>query len=59
MPALATELLPLHLRQALQDTLEEIVTLEAPAHGVRDQLDQLAQQLPDAALLQSGPGSGS
>jgi transposase len=56
--ALATELLPRHLRQALQDTLEEIATLEARAHGVRDQLDQLAQHLPDAALLQSVPGIG-
>ena len=56
--ALATDLLPLHLRQALQGALEEITTLAARARAVHAQLAQLAEALPDAALLQSVPGIG-
>jgi transposase len=57
--ALATNLLPLYLRHALHDALEEIATLQGRAQAVHDQLAHLAAQLPDAARLQSGPGIGT
>jgi len=56
--ALATDLLPVYLRHALQDALEEIATLEARAQALQDQLANLAEHLPAVALLLSVPGVG-
>lgn len=56
--ALAHDLLPPYLRHALQEALEDIATLATRAQAVQHQLEHLAQQLPDAALLLSVPGVG-
>lgn len=55
---LASDLLPVYLRQALHAALEDIAALQARAQAVHDQLEGLALQLPVVALLQSVPGIG-
>jgi transposase len=55
---LAEELLPRYLRSTLEEALAEIASLAARAQAVQQQLEQVAQQLPDAALLVSVPGVG-
>lgn len=56
--ALTDERLPLYLRQALQAALDEIATLDQRARAVQQQLEALAAQVPEVALLRSVPGVG-
>lgn len=56
--ALAEDVLPVYLRHALEEALEEIATLELRAQAVHRQLEHLAEQLPEAVLLLSVPGVG-
>ena len=56
--ALAGDALPAYLRQALELVLAEITALEVQAQTVHDELERLAQHLPQACLLRSVPGVG-
>jgi transposase len=56
--ALDAGIVPTYLRAALEDTLDEIVALKARADALRDQLEQLARQMPVALLLMEIPGIG-
>ena len=56
--ALDDDVVPGYLRAALEDTLDEIAQLKAKADTLRDELEQLAHQMPDALLLMSVPGIG-
>jgi transposase len=56
--ALAADLVPSYLRRAVEDSLEEIQALKAKADALRDELERLALQMPDALVLMSVPGVG-
>ena len=56
--ALADGIVPVYLRTALEDSLDEITALQAKADALRDELERLARQMPDALLLMSVPGVG-
>ena len=49
---------PILLQATLADVCEEIATLEANMHRIERQLEALARQMPDVALLQTVPGIG-
>ena len=56
--ALDGGVVPPYLRDALEDVLPEIETLRAKAEALGDELERLAEQMPDAGLLVSVPGVG-
>ena len=56
--ALEDGVVPVYLRDALEEVLDEIETLKAKADAVRSQLECLAQRMPDARLLMTVPGVG-
>lgn len=56
--ALQANVVPDYLRLALEEAIEDILTLEARADSLRGQLAQLAHHLPDAQLLMTVPGVG-
>ena len=56
--ALDAGVVPGYLRVAVGDTLDEITVLKAKADALRDELERLAEQMPEATLLMSVPGVG-
>jgi transposase len=56
--ALAGDVVPPYLREALEEVLVEIAALRAKAEALRDELERLARRMPEAELLQSVPGVG-
>ena len=56
--ALAEDVVPLFLRTAMEDALDEITQLQDRADAIRSQLEHLARQMPDAQRLMTVPGIG-
>jgi transposase len=56
--ALDRGVVPPYLRDALEDVLAEIETLQAKAEALRTELERLAEHMPDAQRLMSVPGVG-
>ena len=56
--ALAENVVPPYLRLAFEEALDEIGQLQARAHAIRSQLEQLIQHMPDAQRLMTVPGIG-
>jgi transposase len=56
--ALDSGVVPAYLRAALEDSLDEIVALQERANALRDELERLAEQMPEAGILMGVPGIG-
>jgi transposase len=56
--ALDQNVVPPYLRDALEEVLVEIAALRAKAEALRDELERLAERMPDAQRLMSVPGIG-
>jgi len=56
--ALDRGVVPSYLRDALEDVMMEIAALRTKAEALRDELERLADRMPDAERLMSVPGIG-
>jgi transposase len=56
--ALDRGVVPAYLRDALEDVMMEIAALRTKAAALRDELERLADRMPDAERLMSVPGIG-